>query len=73
MKKHGRTIAVAVLFVLSILLAVSAPYLPSVLFSVITEKYDYHFATIRHWAVIPAFELGSVLLSAWGIALLHKK
>lgn len=65
-----RKVLIIFLFCLSILLAVGAPYFPSIIFKII-YSYDYHFQTIRFEKIIPSIHLCSFLLSAWGIALLY--
>lgn len=64
-------ISIHLLFILSIILILGAPYVPSFLYSII-RLYDYHFQDFRFTEIIPSIRLCGVVLSAWGIALLLK-
>lgn len=66
-----RNIAIGVLFILSILFTIDAPYLPNAVFEVIYQ-FDYRTHDLRFESLVPAFNAGGIILAAWGIALLSK-
>ncbi len=68
-----RKVMVILLFVLSIVCVVGAPYIPSFFFSMIRSLYDYHYVEIRFTEIISSFRMTGIVLAAWGIALLSSK
>lgn len=64
-------VSIRLLFILSIILILGAPYFPSFLYSII-YLYDFRFQEFRTPELIPSIRLCGVVLSAWGIVLLLK-
>lgn len=62
--------AIVILFVIGVVLIIGAPFMPSVLFTVIREFYDYHYVDIRFVQLIPSVRACGIILSVWGMVLL---
>ncbi len=62
---------IKILFVLSIILIVGAPFFPNIMYSII-EMLHYNFIDHRRIEIISCMRTCGVMLSLWGIALYLK-
>lgn len=62
-----------ILFIIGAVMILGAPYVPSILFEIIRNIYDYHYFDIRILEIIPSIRICGIIISMWGMIFLLKQ